>query len=268
MHVKYPPVDLFISYDSLNAVSVINGSVVSYRKDSNSKDLFQQLDAILLWSKIDGFSQDFINWDIETAKNIQFQMSIIPSYASLNIKEQLNNILANLEDNGIKTYYAGSTYYEISLSIVNMIENAMKSPKRFQRKAKSFSFDLIKIENEYDFQNIIHLVLKTIYQDIESENYMITIDGSRKNADFGIMNNKIVIEAKWIDSASKKAEVLKTLSGLSNFYSENSNVKCLIFMILCKKEVEIDKELLEYKFSYERKEPQILVRFITNEYLK
>ena len=31
---------------------------------------------------------------------------------------------------------------------------------------------------------------------------------------FGIADNKIVIEAKWIDTNSKKAEVLKTLAGL------------------------------------------------------
>ena len=95
---------------------------------------------------------------------------------------------------------------------------------------------------------------------------MIRIDGADKKADFGIADNKIVIEAKWIDTASKKADVLKTLNGLQQFYSENHNVRCLIFLVLYKSDVTLDKELLNYRFSYEKSDPLIIVRFIKNEY--
>ena len=266
LHEKYPPVDLFTSYDGIYAISVVNGSKVSFRNDGRNANLQQQLDAILLWTRDFGFSNSYLDWNIETANNITFQMSIIPSYPMTNFDETLKNAMANLEASGIKTYFAGSTWQEITYSITNMIENAMKKPKSFQKKAKSYSFDTIKLQNEYDFQNMILSILRPIYLDISPENFMIRIDGADKMADFGIANNQIVIEAKWIDTNSKKAEVLKTLAGLKNFYSENSNVKCLLFLILYKSDIVIDTTLLEYKFSFEKSNPQIIVRFIKNEY--
>ena len=266
LHDMFPPVDLFLSHDSLSATSVVNGSVVAYRDDGRNDDLFQQLDAILLWKRESGFSESYSNWDIQTANNITFQMSIIPSYPMLNFDETLRNAMTTLESSGIKTYFAGSTWQEIAFSITRMIENAMRKPACFQRKAKSYSFDRIKINNEYDFQNMILTVLRPIYLDICPENFVIRIDGADKKADFGIADNKIVIEAKWIDTASKKADVLKSLNGLQQFYSENHNVRCLIFLVLYKSDVTLDKELLNYRFSYEKSDPLIIVRFIKNEY--
>ncbi|SFW28123.1 nucleotidyltransferase domain-containing protein [Ruminococcus flavefaciens] len=264
LHDEYPPVDLFTSYDEKVASSVINGSNVVFRNDGKNSNLIEQLDAILLWEKDNGFSEEYSNWEIQTLKDIDFKMSIIPSFPMDNNAETLNKALANLATSGIKPYFAGSTWQEIADSITKMIEIAMKKPLNFQRNAKSFSFDTIKINNEYDFQNMIHLILRPIYPDICPENLMITIDGAKKYADFGIADNKIVIEAKWINTSSKKAEVLKTLDGLKNFYSENSNVKSLIFLILYKSDVPIDEQMLNYKFSYEKSTPQVIVRFIKN----
>ena len=266
LHDKYPPVDLFISCDEINASSVVNGSVVSFRNDGKYDNLIQQLDAIKLWDRDSGLSVEYTNWSIQTANNVSFQMSIIPSYPMMNLNETLDNAMANLEASGIKTFFAGSTWKDIAYSITKIIEIAMTVPTTYQRKARSYSFNLIKIYDEYDFQNLIHLILRPIFSDIEPENVLIRIDGAEKKADFGICDNKIVIEAKWIDSTSKKAEVLKTLDGLKKFYSENANVRCLIFLILYKETVAIDKTLLDYKFSYEKSMPQIIVRFIKNIY--
>ena len=266
LHDKYPPVDLFLSYDEMNAMSVVNGSVVSFRNTGKYDDLIQQLDAIELWDRERGLSTDYTEWNFQTANNVIFQMSIIPSYPMINFNEALTNAMANLEASGIKTFFAGSTWRDISYSIIDIIETVMTKPIKYQRRARLFSFDLIKIYNEYDFQNLIHLTLRPIFRDIEPENVVIRIDGSEKKADFGIANNKIIIETKWIDSISKKAEVIKTLDGLKNFYSENVNVRCLIFIILYKSTIDIDQMLLNYKFSYEKSMPQIIVRFIENMY--
>ena len=106
-------------------------------------------------------------------------MSIIPSYPMTNFDEILKNAMSNLEASGIKTYFAGSTWQEITYSITNMIENAMKKPKSFEKKVKSYSFDTIKLQNEYDFQNMILSILRPIYLDISPENFMIRIDGDQ-----------------------------------------------------------------------------------------
>lgn len=266
LHDKYPPVDLFLSYDGMNATSAVNGSVVSFRNNGKYNNLMQQLDAIKLWDKVNGLVEEYTDWNMLTANNITFQMSIIPSYPMANFNETLTNAMANLEASGIKTFFAGSTWQDIAQTIIGMIETVMTRPVSYQRKARDFSFDSLKISNEYDFQNLIHLTLRPVFKDIVPENIVIRIDGSDKKADFGIGNNKIIIEAKWLDSTSKKAEVIKTLEGLKNFYSENANVRCLIFLILYKNTLNIDKTLLNYKFSYESSTPQIIVRFIENIY--
>ncbi len=266
LHEKYPPVDLFTSYDRVVASSVVNGSNVVFRNDGKSSNLIEQLDAILLWKKDVGYSDVFSDWTIHTANNITFQMSIIPSYPMLNFDETFRNALANLEASGINTFFAGSTWQEIARSITRMIEIGMKKPSTFSKKAKSYSFDILKIKDEYDFQNMILTILRPVFPDICPENFMITVDGNKKSADFGIADNKIVIEAKWINSTGKKNDVVKTLKGLKDFYSENSNVKCLIFLILYGSKVDIDKEMMDYKFSYEKSTPQVIVRFIKNEF--
>ncbi len=45
-----------------------------------------------------------------------------------------------------------------------------------------------------------------------------------------------------------------------------SIMKQRIFLILYKSDIVIDKCFLAYKFSFERSIPQIIVRFIKNEY--
>lgn len=264
LHIKYEPVDLFTSYDGIVGTSVVNGSKVFFRNDGRNENLVQQLDAILLWDKKNGFSSTYKDWEIKTNKNTEFIMSIIPDYSQMDNDTTIRRVLGDLEKNGIKTYYAGSNWNEITHSITEMIEITLKKPMEFQRKAKSFSFDKIVIENEYDFQNLIHLILRPLYPDICVENTMIIIDESKKNADFGLMKNQIAIEAKWIDGESKKAQVIKTIDGLKNFYSQNSNVKSLIFLILYKKGINLDKEKLEYMHTYENSKPEIIVKFIEN----
>lgn len=107
-------------------------------------------------------------------------------------------------------------------------------------------------------------MLRPIYKDIQTENVAIKLDGQEKRADLGLYNNKIIIETKWIDNKSKKSEVIKTLDGLANFYSENPNVRSIIFLVLYKKGFKLDEKLLEYRFSYEKKDPMIIVRFFEN----
>ncbi len=268
LHEEYCAVDLFTSYDKLVAKSCINGSSISYRNhdERGYTNLIDQLDAKKLWDKDAGFSNEFTEWEQKTIADTKFKMSIIPSVQDESIAETIATVLSKLERENIKTYFAGSNYFEIANSIVTIIEDTFNKPTKYQRKAHNFSFDKILIANEYDFQNLIHLLIRPLFPDIESENCTITIDGNNKVADFGLHNNKIIIEAKWVDTVSKKNEVVKTIAGLSNFYAENPNVKSLIFVVLYDESVTIDENCLKYRFSYEKSSPSIIVRFIKNTY--
>ena len=143
----------------------------------------------------------------------------------------------------------------------------MNKPNSFQKKAKNFSIGSIKLKNEYDFQNLIHLLIRPILPSLESENTIIKLDGNTKNADFGVLRNSIIIEAKHICDSSTKNTVLKTIEGLSSFYSDNPNVKLLLFWVLYEKSVKLDCYLLEHRFSSPNNEVPILVKFYRNEFI-
>lgn len=263
LRFEYPPVDLFWTYDKRIALSAANGSAIRCRE--TYKDVIEQIDAIKLWDAQNGF-MGFDRWNQVTLAEQDFMMSVIPSYSLQNTGQNIHEALESLDRSGIKSYFAGSSWEEIGQSIVKIVETGLRKPTKFQKRAGSFSFDKIKLNNEYDFQNLIHLLLRSIFPDIECENMVIKIDGDTKNADFGLAFNKMVIEAKYIDSTSKKAAVIKTLEGLKSFYAENPNVKCLVFLILYEKAVELDPVILEARFSEEYASPRIYVRFLENTY--
>lgn len=268
LHKAYPPVDLFCSYDSVVAKSVINGSCIQFDCGNKwgFKTLFEQLDAKLLWDKESGFANNFSGWIQQTLNGVDYKMSIIPSYAIPDFSDTVNKALQTLEASGVKTYYAGSSLTEISESIIKLIETGLTKPTKYQARASNFSYDKITIKNEYDFQALIQFVLRPIFPDINPEPFMINFDGNSKFADFAIMNNKIIIEAKWIDTAGKKNDVIKTIEGLSSFYTNNPNIQSLLFLVLHKKSVQIDQAALGHIFSFEKSTPPIYVRFMSSDY--
>jgi predicted nucleotidyltransferase len=268
LYKDYQAVDLFTSYDKKVATSCVNGSFVCYREENGYgyKDLIEQLDAKKLWDKTTGFSNQFTEWEQDVFPGASFPASVLPFGQNKSIEEKAVDLLAELEKQNIKTYFTGCNYFEIANHISQIIEKTFEKPTKYQKNAKNFSFNTIQIANEYDFQNLIHLLIRPIFSDIETENCVIIIDGNKKIADFGLNNNKIIIEAKWIDTTSKKNEVVKTISGLSNFYTENPNVESLVFVVLYDKDVTIDKNRLEDKFSHTKSSPSIIVRFIKNIY--
>lgn len=267
IHDEFPPVDLFWTYDKIIAQSAANGSSIKFRKDNQAgcKDVVEQVEAILLWDSKNGFTEgDY--WIQEALSDCEYPMSVIPDYSVMDAGTAITDALAALERSGIKTYFAGSTWEEIGHSIVDIIKTSLIKPIKYQKNAKSFSFDTIHLRQEYDFQNLIHLLLRPIFSDIESENVAIQIDGNKKIADFGLAANKLIIEAKHIDTTSKKAEVIKTLDGLKSFYSENPNVECLVFLVLYEKTVDLDPVALQARFSKEYSSPLICVEFLENPY--
>lgn len=260
---EFPSVDLFISCDKTMAISAANGSYIKKRAELS---LIEQLDGVALWKKEKGFNEEFKEWEQKSLARINFEMSILPYYSINDSIQSIEKLILKLESDGIKTFFAGSTWKDIALSIIKIIEKALTKPLKFSRKARQFSFTTIKLKTEYDFQNFIHLLLRPLFPTIEPENITITIDGNEKKADFGIAQNKIIIEAKHITDNSSKSAVIKTLSGLKNFYSMNSNVKCLIFFVLYEPDVELDENILNGQFDGSSEEIPFFVRFIKNEF--
>lgn len=262
LHEKYPPVDVFKTTDLKVAMSVINKSVLQ------RESLTTSLDAIELWSKDNGFSTSFQRW-IQTTDNVTvFKMTSTGVYHRQHPIELMMDYDRLLKSMNLPSFFLGNSWLEVGNSIISIIEKAMDIPPRFSVRATKFSFNTIKLANEYDFQNLVHLLLRPILPAIEPENTVVTIDGNEKKADFGLMDNKIIIELKHIRDASTKAEVIKTLDGLNNFYSVNPNVNLLLFIILYDGvKVDLDKTVLEAKYNKHSQKPPMIIRFINNSYV-
>lgn len=218
-----------------------------------------------LWNLID-YEEDSSIWEEQLQSIIFHLVKIRQQFISASFSNQSEVIIDYLENNSLPNTLIGFSWKDISCNIATIVEKSLDVPSKFSNgsKAKNINNTTIKISSEYDFQNLIHLVLRPWIPSIESENIAVIFDGNTKNADFSIKANSLIVEAKYIDSTGKKNDTLKTLEGLKSFYRSNANVRALLFLILVEADVEIDKHKIEEEFS-QYKEPSICIKVMFNK---
>lgn len=253
------PVDLFETNDLTIGRSLLNGSSVF---SDHAGTLPNALDAVLLWDINKGFSESFVNWEQITLKDLEFPPTILP--IPPNFEGIIRKFTSALEEHGYPNTFLGSDWLEIIENLLQIINRSVYTPEYFNARAKFISKSNFKLDDEYDFQNLVHIVLKPWLPSIESENLVIKYNGQEKNADFSILQNKIVIEAKHIKSNSDRAGILKTLEGLKEFYKHNANVKGLLFILLVNKDVDLDDFKIRSDFSNLTSSPVVLVGVVRN----
>lgn len=219
-----------------------------------------------LWNLID-YEESSSAWEDQLKSIIFHLVKIRQQFISASFSNQSEIIIDYLEDNSLPNTLIGFKWNEIAQNIATIVEKSLDVPAKFSNgtKAKNINTTSIKISSEYDFQNLIHLILRPWLPSVEAENIAVIFDGNTKNADFSVKGNSLIIEAKYIDSTGKKNDTLKTLEGLKMFYSNNANVKALLFLILVEDSVDIDKYKIESEFSQQSKEPSICVRVMFNK---
>lgn len=218
-----------------------------------------------LWNLID-YVEDSSDWEDRLQSIIFHLVKIRQQFISASFTNQSEVIVNYLEKNSLPNTLIGFTWKEIANNIAIIVEKALDVPSKFSNgtKAKNININSVKISSEYDFQNLVHLVLRPWLPSTEPENIAVTFDGNKKNADFSIKGNSLIIEAKYIDSTGKKNDTLKTLEGLKHFYKHNANVKALLFLILVEEKVYIDKYKIEEEFSQQGTEPTVCVKILFN----
>ena len=219
-----------------------------------------------LWNLID-YEENSSNWEDQLKSIIFHLVKIRQQFISASFSNQSDIVIDYLENNSLPNTLIGFNWKEIANNIATIVEKSLDVPSKFSNgtKAKNINVGSIKISSEYDFQNLTHLVLRPWLPSLEAENIAVVFDGNTKNADFSIKGNSLIVEAKYIDSTGKKNDILKTLEGLKTFYSNNANVKALLFLILVEDGVEIDKHKIEAEFSQQSKEPIVCIRVMNNK---
>lgn len=255
-----PALDFFIIQGN-RAISSMNES---YVEAESQEDLIQKINALLFWDKDNGFVEDDqICWEFETAVGIRFPPTILPS--SFLAGDIVKDFFERVSREGLPVQpYLGNTYEEVAWFIAKIINRMVFAPPDLNPKGIAKEGWTVNLSNEYDFQNLFWSVVKPWLPNLAREEIAIIYDGQKKNSDFNIFGNKIIIEMKHIKDAGTKAAVVKTLSGLKNFYKEHANVKVLIFAVLVDQNVDIDIRRWHKEFSYLETDPKVITRIIIN----
>ncbi len=219
-----------------------------------------------LWNLIE-YEADSCIWQDKLNSIVQHLVKTRQDFLNSDVEKQLGIILNKLKIENYPIVFLGHSWKNICTEIILIIERMFDVPRKFSNgsKAKNINEVSLKISSEYDFQNLIHLVLRPWLPSLEAENIAIIFDGNTKNADFSINSNSIIIEAKYIDTTGKKNDTMKTIEGLKRFYLANASVKALIFLLLVEETVVIDKYKIEHEFSQVNNEPIVIVNVISNK---
>jgi len=153
--------------------------------------------------------------------------------------------------------YIGSTVNEVAEFLVKTLHNVIVANGGLSPKGKGWK---VRIQTEYDFQNLFFLAFKPWLPGLGREELTIRYDGQEKTADFNLFSNRIIFEMKYIRDAGTKAAVGKTLRGLSSFYEKHPNVQILVFAVLVAKGVKLDEAKWESDFSFPQRQPQVWTR--------
>jgi hypothetical protein len=245
--VDSKPVDLFETNDMTMGKSLLNGSSVISNKPGA---LFAELKAVLLWDNKQGFSDSFENWEQNTRKDTGLQTILpIPS----GFEEAIQKFSASTEEHGNANAFPESDWLDLLENLFQIIAQSIRTPEIFNARAKFISNGNFRLENENDLKLLIQVILNPWLPAVENS-----------NADLSILQNKIIIVARYIKSNADVPGILKNLEGLKAFQKNNANTKGLLFVLLVNKEVDLDDAKIQSDFSQRISSPVILVGIIRN----
>lgn len=243
--------DLFILKNG-TATSVANESELFA---SSNEELINRLDAVLLYTKDIGFSEEMQQWiSVELDRRAGFTMTSLPGTSAEYYEiRALIKYFAAARKNGLpEKPYLGIDAIEAGEFIVQILrrmESANSDVKGNGRPKNSWNNSLA---DETEFQNLFWITVKPWLPTLCREGVELKFDNQEKRSDFSLFENQLVIELKFIKDASDKREVVKTLDGLANFYNQHPNTRMLIFGILVAKNVDLDDSLWETQYSFKK----------------
>ena len=211
-----------------------------------------------------GFHDVDIPWEHEISLSVNYVMTALPNRVLIDGSTQ--KFFELIESAGYSTRpFIGTSASEIALFLCSVIEKMIMKKADLGQRGQAKDGWTVNLHSEYDFQNLFWTVIKPWLPTLAREEIEIKYDGQAKYSDFNLFGSKIIIEMKYIDTVSKKAEVVKTLSGLSDFYTKHRNVEVAIFTIFVDKSIEIDSSKWESDFSYTERTPQVITKVFINE---
>jgi len=254
---RCPALDLFLVQGG-KATSAANESHV---QAASFDELWQRLEAILLWDNRAGFNEQWKDWILETSAFTDFMPTTLPNDSIESLSWQ--TMTKRAEAARLPTSpYIGDTVEKASLRLVEVVRGMIFKPGELVKKSSAEQKGIADLKNEYDCQNLFHTVVKPWLPALAREPFEIRYDNGAKVADFSLFEGKLVIEMKFVKDTNTKAAVVKTLEGLARFYSQNSNISVLLMLVFAKGQVQIDVPMWESDYSFVTTQPKVFTRVI------
>ena len=251
--------DIFL-LDRGVARSVINESFI---RGIDNGDVLRQCGAIKLWSRNEGLVQDSsIPWKLWYASHVDFKKTMLPNAL---IRMSYDDLRVKLQSDGLPVDpVIGETEIEVAEKLIELAERITKFRHAdFPNSSSARERFVIKPANEYDLQDLFWIASKPWVQSIAREEVAIVFDGQEKRSDFSVNGSRFILEMKFAKNPNDKRSIVKTLEGLSNFYTQNANVKFLMIIVYARPAADIDSIQWETSFSRVAGSPKVLVKVIT-----
>jgi len=252
-----PALDLFLA-EGGKAVSCENESSV---RAATFRELVAKLEAECFWRRSEGVIESAdIDWTIKVPVDVNVAPTALVTGTPIpgTWPRSFRSFAQQIESIGLPTEpYLGATAKDIARFLIGEVRRAMEAQPKLAPKGKGVK---VELNNEYDFQNLFYLTVKPWLPGLGREEVTIRYDGQDKRADFNLFSSQMVWELKHVKDANTKALVIKTLAGLSNFYSSHPNIRVLILAILVEKDVDLDDSKWESDFTFRTNQPEVWTR--------
>jgi predicted nucleotidyltransferase len=256
--------DLFI-LENGRATSVANES---YIEASNNDELVKSVNAVMLYDRTTGTSSELEKRkQVEVDKRINHELTSLPNGTAEYFEiSALKKYFKRANENGLTAKpYIGSSTEEASEFIIEILKGLIPSAHSVKKRGQANTGWTKNLNDEYDFQNLFWTVVKPWLPNLSEEDVELKYDGQEKKSDFNLFNNQLVIELKHIKNDGDKRAIVKTLSGLKDFYVQHPNIRTLIFGILVDETVDLDDRKWESDFSFLENTPQVKTIVIRNK---
>lgn len=255
--------DLFVLEDG-KAESIANESYIT--AESN-KELIAKLNAELLYTKGNG-SSEFLEKHKQQVidRRVMFKLTVLPSTSSEYYEVQaLQKFFRVAQEHGLPARpYIGTSSEEASDFIIDVIRSMPKTNKQVSGHGRAKEGWTVRLNSEYDFQNLFWITVKPWLPGLSREEVAITYDGKEKKSDFSLFGSQLILEFKHVKDDGDARETAKTLAGLSDFYQKHANVRVLLFMILVDATIDLDDAKWESDYSFSTRAPKVKTIVVRN----
>ena len=256
--------DLFI-LENGRATSVANES---YIEANNNDELVKSVNAVMLYDRTTGTSAELVKRkQVEVDKRINHELTSLPNGTAEYFEiSALKKYFKRANENGLTVKpYIGSSTEEASEFVIEILKGLIPSAHSVTNHGQAKTGWTKNLNDEYDFQNLFWIVVKPWLPNLSREDVELKFDGQEKRSDFNLFNSQLVIELKHIKNDGDKRAIVKTLSGLKDFYVQHPNIRTLIFGILVDETVDLDDRKWESDFSFLENTPKVKTIVIRNK---